>query len=214
MQNFPSKWFEFTNHKELIRLRKDLNNSFALKIEIAASIIVAIVSVFLQKTIDNAETYVKILFCVVLCLFVVLIFLFPFFLKFIKNKKRNNILIKGKDAINLFDDEITYNVLVATEYYSLLESVSVKDSKLKDELINFYNLEIKYYIKESVDILNLFFANFDLIVGEKNNQISKERIINVLNMINTLIENCNITLDYDMQKDLDGLIEELTKSKD
>lgn len=201
MHNFPSKWFEFTNHKEIKRLRQDLNNTLSLKIEISASVIVAIISVFLQETITKAETYVKVLFCSILCLIVILIFSFPFIIKCFKNIKRHNIMIKGKDAINLFDDEISYNVLAAVEYNHLIESTAMGDTILNNELKIFYKLEIEYYVTESIKLLNLFKANKNIIIGEGKNQISTKRFTNIVNMICELIERENLSLDKEIETD-------------
>lgn len=57
---------------------------------------------------------------------------------------RCNIIIKGRDAASLFNDEIVYNILVACEYYNSMQAFI--DNDLKCKIKNFYVLEIKYYI--------------------------------------------------------------------
>ena len=118
MNDFPGKWFDFTNHKEIRRLRNDLNDSISLKLQIASSIIVAIISFFLQSTIANTTVCIRMIVCAILCLVVLLIFLLPLIIDKINDLRIHNIIINGKDAVTLFDDVVTYNVLVASEYYN------------------------------------------------------------------------------------------------
>lgn len=199
MSNFPGKWFDFNNHKELRRLRNDMKDTFGLKLQIATSIVIAIVSFFLSEYISEADVWVQILFCVILCVIVLLIFLLPFFIKQCMLKARCNVIIKGKDAISLFDDEIVYNILVACEYYNSMQSIP--KNELREELLAFYKLEIEYYISESIKKLLLFSSNCTAIFGNKKNQISKARICNILALIDKLLNNPDIMLDNIVRED-------------
>lgn len=199
MSSFPSKWFDFTNHKELMRLRRDVNNTLSLKLQIASSVIIAIISFFMTEYIKECHVWVQVVFCTALCILVGLIFILPSAISFWKLKRRCNVLIKGKDAVNIFDDEIVYSVLVACEYYNARESIP--NSELKKDLELFYDIEIKYYISESIKRLKEFSANSPAIFGDGKNKISKERANNIVNMINILLDKANIKLDKVLQND-------------
>ena len=199
MSSFPSKWFEFTNHKELRRLRRDINNTLSLKLQIASSVIIAIISFFMTEYIKECSMWVQVIFCTALCILVALVFVLPSAISYWKLKRRCNVLIKGKDAVNIFDDEIVYSVLVACEYYSARKSIP--DSELKNDIELFYDIEIKYYISESIKRLKEFSANSPAIFGDGKNKISKERANNIVNMIDILIEKANIQLDKALQED-------------
>lgn len=193
MSNFPSKWFDFANYKELKRLRNDVKDTFSLKIQIAASIIVAIMSFFLDGYIKEMCGKMQILFCFLICATVILIFILPSIYRFISLRVRSNVLIKGKDAVSVFDDEIVYNVLVACEYYN--SKSTIPDTVLKSELESFYTLEISYYITESIKMLSLFSANCGGIFGDGENKISKQRVDNIVGLINELVTSNGVSLD-------------------
>lgn len=196
---FPSKWFEFSNHKELRRLRKDINDTFELKIQIATSIMLAIVAFVFDSYIKCFKPWLQILICVLLCLGVALIFTLPTIIKHFKLRKRCNIIINGKDAINIFDDEILYSVLVACEYSNIKTNIS--SEALKDEYEKFYNIEIKYYITESIKRLIKFSDSASTIFGDHDNQIPFERIYNVVGMINFVIKTSNLAIENELLVD-------------
>lgn len=199
MTSFPSKWFDFTNHKELKRLRHDINNTLSLKLQIAASVIVAIISFFMSTYLNGAEKWKQFAFCSVLCIIVGLIFILPPLISYWRLKQRCNVLIKGKDAVSIFDDEIVYNVLVACEYYNARKGIPGSDLKCDMEL--FYDIEIKYYISESIKRLKEFSANSPVIFGDGENKISKERANNIANMIDVLLNTIDIHLDNAIRED-------------
>lgn len=211
MNDFPGKWFDFTNHKEIRRLRNDLNDSISLKLQIASSIIVAIISFFLQSTIANTTVCIRMIVCAILCLVVLLIFLLPLIIDKINDLRIHNIIINGKDAVTLFDDVVTYNVLVASEYYNC--RIKIPKNELNEELGKFYNIEIKYYITESIKILSLFAARSTQIIGNKNNQIPVERIYNILELINILLNDDMVEVDESIVKDFNQLYNEFCCKK-
>lgn len=201
MSNFPSKWLEFTNHKEIKRLRVDINDTLSLKIQIATSIIITIIGFFLEDYIKKGSLCVKATLCILLSLIVILIFTLPSIIKYFRLRKRCNVIIKGKDAINIFDDEIVYSVLVAYEYYSSRQRIENND--LRQELEKFYDIEIKYYITDAVNKLNSFSASAISIFGDGENKISKERLSNVISMIDTIIEQTGIQVPSTISDDFD-----------
>lgn len=194
MSNFPSKWYDFINHKELKRLRHDLNNTLSLRIEIAVSIILAIISFFFGKNIVNESLSMQITICSVLCVVVALLFLLPYLLNWISVRRRCNVFISGKDAVSIFDDEIVYDILVASEYYNTIDQIP--NTALREELRVFYAIEIKYYLEETIKKLTLFNSNLGKIFGNEKNKIPLERVNNVRRLIDKLFEkNSGIYID-------------------
>lgn len=193
MSNFPSKWFDFSNHKELRRLHQDLNNSFSLKLEIAISIMLTIFSLFFEEKIHDWTLCTQIITYVCICLIIAVVFLWSSICAWYRNRKRSNVFIGKKDAVRIFDDEIVYSVLVACEYFDARKNTQNKE--LKAELEKFYDIEIKYYVTESIKRLVQFTSNLPGIIGSDNGRIPMERMDNIVNMLDELIIKSQITID-------------------
>ena len=211
MPNFPSKWFDFTNSKEIKRMRSDINDTLTLKIEISASIILTIITFFLSEHIGKWPFCWQLFCCVLLCVVVLLIFFIPVIKKAISIKKHSNLIIKGKDAVAIFDEEIVYNVLVAAEYSNSIQCIP--DNNIKKELIEFYKIEIKYYITLAIKQIYQFNSNYQKIIGNKKNQISSKRIQNIFNLIDSIIKENNIKLEEDEKNLYEGLKKQIAKLK-
>lgn len=198
--DYPSKWLDFPNQKEIRRLRRDINNTTLLKLQILASVIVAIVTLFLTNVVKDTPIHLQIILCVALCLLASLIFLAPAIIKRIKSSRMGNVLIKGKDAVGIFDDEITYNVLTACEYCKFLTDES--ENELDKHLQTFYRLEIAYYLSSSIEMLSMFSASINSIIGESNsrNKISKERMNNIICLIESLLNRKELDISEDLKE--------------
>ena len=204
MANFPSKWFDFLNQKELKRLRKDVNNTVWLKIQIATSVIIAICTLIFSDSIKGLELKWQIRISIVLSIAVVLVFCIPWIVKKISLLKTNNTLIHGKMASTIFDEEIVYNVLVASEFYEIY-NVASGNGKLSKELKEFYQIEVEYYVKTAMERLNAFNSNIVNIVGLKKNQISPQRIKNIIQMIDAIIDDMKIIISNELLGDYKNL---------
>ena len=195
MTNFPSKWFDFTNSKEIKRIRKDLKETLSLKIEISASLVLTIVAFYFGEYVKDFTIFWQIVFCIGLCALVVLIFSFSAIIHCISVKRHGNVIIKGKDAVSIFDDEIVYNVLVAVEYSNSINSIP--DNPIKDEMEKLYIIEIEYYITKAIDELLEFNTNYQKIFGNGKMQIPKNRIFNIIRMIELIIDSNILHIDED-----------------
>jgi hypothetical protein len=205
MSNFPSKWFDFTNSKEIKRMRSDINDTLTLKIEISSSIILTIITLFFSDSIEKLSFIWQLFWCVMLCTIVLSIFFVPFIMKQISIKRHSNLIIKGKDAVAIFDEEIVYNVLVAAEYSNSIRDIPSND--IKKDLEKFYKIEIEYYVTLAIDQIAQFNSNYQKIIGNKKNQISSKRIQNIFNLIDSIIKENNIKLKEDKK----NLYEEFKK---
>lgn len=202
----PSKWYDFNNHKELRRLRKDVNDNSSLKIELTASVIIAIWTFFLADIFEDSSNCFKICMCAILTGAVIfgVVFL-PTIFHYFKIRRSGNIIYNGKNATSIFDDEIVYDVLVAYEYSNSIKQIKESD-ELSKELAVFYKIEINYYISKSIRALFKFNSNIPNIYGNKEYQIRKERVCNVMNLIKRIIENNQIVLDNDIDRKYNNLL--------
>lgn len=185
--NHPSKWFDFVSQKELHRLRQDINNTTSLRIQVFISVLIAILSPFLSQLLSKGPIVVQIIVCATLCLLAVVVFLIPLFEKKFSTLKNQNIIINGKEATTIFDDDIVYSILTACEYYNAKSSIPA--NALSPDLHEFYELEINYYVRKASNCLESFSATICSIIGNGENQIAKERMENLLKMMKTLMEN-------------------------
>lgn len=197
MANFPSKWFDFLNQKELKRLRRDVNNNFWLKLQIAISVVIAICSIVFSDRIKELCLVAQIILAVGLCLLVTFVFGFPFIAKRISILRYNNNKISPKAASTIFDEEIVYNVLVASEFYEIYITTG---GSLSAELQEFYSIEIEYYLTTAISKLVSFNSNMVNIIGNEK-ILSSKRIKNITKIIDRLLVLNNITLDNTTMED-------------
>lgn len=205
MANFPSKWFDFLNQKELKRLRKDVNNTLWLKIQIATSVIIALCTLIFSDSIKGFELGWQIGISVGLSFIVILVFCMPWIIKQISLLRINNSLINGKTASTIFDEEIVYNVLVASEFYEIYNNTASSNGKLSNELKEFYEIEVEYYVKTAIEKLNSFASNLVNIVGSAKYQISVQRIKNIIQMIDLIVSDMKITIDDELLDDYNDI---------
>lgn len=213
MTNFPSKWFDFVNHKELKRLRSDVNNTFWLKMQIIISLIIAILTIIFDANVNELDNLRKIILAVCLCFIIIFVFSAPYIVEKIKIRLRNNVIIHGKKATSLFDEDIVYDVLVASEFYGIY--TKTEDSPISNHLKQFYEIEIIYYLRTAINNLRMFNSSLPLVLGEQPNQISLHRLENLCNLIDTIIKEMAINMDIGLMKgynDLKAIIK--SKSKD
>ena len=189
MANFPSNWLEFADHKEIKRLRRDLADKDALRVQVAISVIIAILAFFLEDVVSEWLVWQQVLIILGMVLAVAAVFMIPILYKYIKFRRGNNVILNGQKASNIFDDEIVYDVMVAVEFYESMNCLN--NGELKKELEQFYKLEIEYYISKSMKALAQMTSSYRLVFGEKFGQISLARVKNIIKLIDELSAQCN-----------------------
>lgn len=203
MSHFPGEWFDFTTNKEIKRIRKDINNTLVLKIEISISIILTIVAFCFSEYINSLDMKWQICFCLALCLVVLIIFFMPYFIKWISTKYNGNIIVKGKDAVSTFDEEIVYYVLIAAEYSDLANHI--KNEDIGKDLKAFYQIEVQYYLVKAIDELSKFNTNYLKIFGDGKNQIPLNRLKNILELIFSIKKYSGVSIDVDIENQIKEL---------
>ena len=193
MANFPSKWYDFINKKEIRRLRYDLKDNYSLRVEIAASILIAIASFFLSDYVKDMCWVYQLLIYLLIATIVVCVIFYPLIKNYLSIKKSGNVYIGGKEAVSIFDDEIVYDVLVACEYFE--HKKEIVNNTFGNQILEFYLIEIEYYVKTSIEKLIKFNSNYPRIFGDGENRISIRRVNNIIALIDSLVQNASIKLD-------------------
>lgn len=193
MANFPSKWYDFINKKEIRRLRYNLNDNYSLRMEIVVSILIAIASSFFSDYVKDLYWILQFFIYLVIVMIVVGVMFFPSIQKYKSIKDSGNIYIGGKEAVSIFDDEIVYDVLVACEYFEHRKEIT--NNTFFEQLSEFYFIEIEYYVKTSIEKLIEFNSNYPRIFGIGKNRIAIKRVNNIISLINSLIQKVDIKLD-------------------
>ena len=188
MTNFPGNWLSFSEYKEIKRLRKAMTETISLRIQITASAIITILSAFLSSKANEWSVCSQMIFISCACLLVIGVIWGPAIVEHCKFFITNNIILNGKKAINIFDDEIVYDIMIATEFEKLI------DTEKNGELKIFYKAEMTYYVKKSMESLILMSASYSRIFGPGEQQVSIERVRNINTIINNLLEKC-MTID-------------------
>lgn len=188
MTNFPGNWLNFSEYKEIKRVREALTETITLKVQITMSAFIAIGSAFFGNVASGWPVCRQVLFVFVACLLIAGVIWEPDIYNCCKGFGAKNDIVNGKKAINIFDDEIVYNIMIATEFEKLMEAED------KDELKIFYKAEMTYYVKKSMESLNLMTASCPRIFGMGKQQVSIERVRNINAIINELLAKC-MTID-------------------
>ena len=212
MANFPSKWYDFINKKEIKRLRHDLSDSYSLRVEIAASILIAIASFFLSDYVKEMCWVYQLFIYLIIATVVVCIIFIPSIKKYLSIKESGNVYIGGKEAVSIFDDEIVYDVLVACEYFEHKKEIA--NNTFCDQLTEFYSIEIEYYIKTSIEKLIDFNSNYLKIFGDGRNRISIRRVDNIISLIDSLVQKVDIKLDENTNSKYSMLCENIKKIRE
>lgn len=190
MANFPSKWLEFSEYKEVHKLRQALTDTTSFKIELAVAIIVGIVNVFFSEELRQLPLLCKIIITFIICILFIYFFLRNEICGIVRRLTIDNILLRRNQAINIFDDEIVYDIMVAVEYYENLQGIS---GVLMDETTEFYQQQIFYYLCRAKKKLVQMNTNIKGIFGDDGNRISLDRVNNAISIINKLQSTCNYT---------------------
>lgn len=192
MSHFPSSWFHFTDHKEIQRLRQNVTETISFKIEISVAVILAIISAFFENDLACWPLGWRIAITLVICIVVFVLFN----RQMIKHWFSDSIMLGVKQSVTIFDEEVVYDVMVAAEYLNNLNELKNKgtNSTLESHLITFHKSEIVYYIQKAQNELSKMCAESSIIFGEKNTQISLERVTNIISLIDTITKESGLTI--------------------
>ncbi len=212
MANFPSKWGEFVEGKEIRRINKSLNTNNAISWQLFCNIVTIILTTILNLYLNSLKAnQVKwLMFGIIL--FFLLLSALPIIIYKFKRIFRVNIFMKGKDAVKLFDEDIVYNTMMAYEFYEQIVALQQNNTNqnstpqgnmtaLNGNINDFYKIEVSYYVNKAIDELISFNSNLREIVynpiqgGKNSKMISKDRVLNITDILNNLINLTNIQVN-------------------
>lgn len=100
-------------------------------------------------------------------------------------------VLNTKELVQMFDDEICYMIMSAETFNKNLKKIEKTDSQQAALLIEFYSIEVSYYLNKAVHLILKMDNNLTEVLNENDitkNHISKERLINSIRLIASLYE--------------------------
>lgn len=100
-------------------------------------------------------------------------------------------VLNTKELVAMFDDEVCYMVMSAETFNKSLQNYSTVDSRQAALMIEFYTIEVEYYLNKAVQLLLKMDNNLTGVLNVKNisqNHISKVRLINSISLIASIYE--------------------------
>ncbi len=198
MKNFnPSKWQDFPINKDIRRIKKENSKTFWNKLNLLISVIVVCITLVLEGVVCPKD---RAWIAGSLCVVMVIIFFAPYVYRYIKEGRFAVKRIGNSQLIQLFDEDIIYNMIIAYEFYK-----EKSEPGLDNAVKEFYNIEQSYYFEKVViDMKRISAAKERLI---KSGYLSEIRYNNVLKMIKLLYDEKQMVLSEETQNLVEDLIE-------
>ena len=106
-------------------------------------------------------------------------------------EKISNRVLNTKELVSMFDDEICYMIMSAETFNKNLRNTQEFDSRQDALLLEFYVIEVAYYLNKAVHLILKMDNNLTGVLDENNsakNHISKIRLINSISLIANIYE--------------------------
>ena len=168
------------------------------------SLVIDILLVFLAFALERIihdEGAINVIWIVVVS-FGIIIPIFLVVVEWIKIKRAEKIsrrVLNTKELVSIFDDEICYMIMSAESFEKKLKTVSEINSRQMALIVEFYAIEIEYYLNKAVLLLLKMDNNLTGVLDKNdiaNNHISKNRLINSISLIASIYEElfgfCNL----------------------
>ena len=220
----PKDWELMSQKKDVEEIKTILNDSIktrdsTLKKGIASliiSIISSFTATFLTSWMSGSGKKIPVWVYIVVVMAVVLISVAPF-VKDIYRKICRKETHTNEDTItqvNLFDNDIIYNIMLANRYFDLCQNANISANEKE-----FYVSETKYFIRKTIHQLNLI-KTFSLCdkIDEcsygKNKKILKGRVESSLNFVLYILGRIGDSSFFGVIKtDIDNIITTLGLNK-
>lgn len=95
-------------------------------------------------------------------------------------------VLNTKELVEIFDDEICYMIMSAETFNKNLKKSSKVNSREKALMLEFYTIEVEYYLNKAVKLLLKMDNNLSGVLNTEDitqNHISKTRLINAISLI-------------------------------
>lgn len=221
----PKDWEAMSQKKDIEEIKIILSDSIktrdsALKKGIASliiSIISSFTATFLTSWMSDSGKTIPVWGYVTVVGLVITISVVPFTKDIYRRicRKETHTQEERIAQVNLFDNTIIYNIMLANRYFDLYQNKSLSMNEKE-----FYVTETKYFIRKTIHQLKLIKA-FSLCktVSEcgygKNKKILKERIESSLNFVLYILGRIGDVLFFrEIKKEIDSIIVSLGLNKD
>ena len=100
-------------------------------------------------------------------------------------------VLNTKELVEVFDDEICYMIMSAETFIKNLQNSYEIDSRQKALMLEFYTIEVEYYLNKAVKLLLKMDNNLSGVLNTKDitqNHISKTRLINSISLIASIYD--------------------------
>lgn len=209
MKKFSAvEWQSFSLKKDVENILKKLRETQAIQLSIFGEIALVVFGVAFANIFIEVEAQ-RTFWIVILCISVIPIIvpLVQWIYKKAMKSKTGSDMMKPKDFVDSFDNEICYYVLMSESYYSMLVEAIAPESGVDDlDIKRFYFIEASYYLNKAIADLSPISNIADKVLTSDKNSIIEKRLISYAryNNVKNLL---NIIYDYlDRHKSiLDGL---------
>lgn len=189
-------WQAFSLRKDIEKIANHVSNHKGFQLSAFAEVMLVVFGTALSNIFSETE-YIRITWIVILSVSFFLIVI-PFILwgcRIIRQHKEGNNLLSAKEAIDCFDNEICYYVMMAESYLNMYRDRAIEkcsDEDFRTEVLRFYYIETSFYLNKAImglqPISNMaqrvFTDQEDGVIVKR--KIAKVRFDNVCNMIGSL----------------------------
>ena len=193
-------WQTIQSRKEIQNIKKQMKSGKLTDWTLILEIALAIISFSLNNIYSEEQANgLWITVSIIAIMIPLIIFFVDVIIKKIKIEQ-NKLVRDQHEIINLYDDEICYNVITAESLYSSLQS-KISDfgkgnlTTTQKETLLFYFIEISYYLNKSVRLIGTMKNNIENLIANPNstviervNIISFSRFKNTVLLISELYE--------------------------
>jgi hypothetical protein len=182
-------WQDFSLKKDIEALNRQVKNVCNIGSTVIIEVLLAFGAVFVDRYLDifpvDTREIIVISTAIVMAVIPIVLYGIPSILRFFRNISVSVNFKTEAEYIDVFDNEVCYNVMIADSFLDLLKSDTGSDGKRKV----FYFTETRFYLNRAIDRLlemsvrlkRIFDDDIDSVI--KNKKVSVARLINILDII-------------------------------
>lgn len=187
------------NDWKIIQMRNDVKyikrnavGNNAANWSLVIDVFLVLLAFVLDRIVDNPQEINALWIVIGACGIIFPVVLFA--VQAIKTKHAEEIsrrVLNTKELVEIFDDEICYMIMSAETFNKNLQNSSEVDSRQKALMLEFYTIEVEYYLNKAVKLLLKMDNNLSGVLNTEDitqNHISKPRLINSISLIVSLYE--------------------------
>lgn len=182
------------NDWKIIQMRNDVKyikrnavGNNAANWSLVIDVFLVLLAFILDRIVDNPQEINALWIVIGACGIIFPVILFT--VQAIKIKHAEEIsrrVLNTKELVEIFDDEICYMIMSAETFNTNLQNSSEVDSRQKALMLEFYTIEVEYYLNKAVKLLLKMDNNLSNVLNTEDitqNHISKARLINSISLI-------------------------------